>query len=176
MSARAARRSRNVVRVMGSGPVIFGYDGSDLAEHAVREAGALFANKRALIVSVWEAGRAFEVASSPLRAFETPAAPLEEHTAFEVDQANYDDANQLAERGADIARAAGFEADAVAVADNKTVADTLVRLAKECDGQAIVVGAHSGGRIKAFFVGSTTRHVTEHAPCPVLVVHDNQLG
>ena len=161
---------------MGSGPVIFGYDGSDLAEHAVREAGSLFGNKRALIVSVWEAGRAFETASSPVRAFETPAAPLEESTAFEVDQANYDDANQLAERGADIARQVGFEADAVAVADNKTVADTLVRLAKEFDGQAIVVGAHSGGRIKDFFLGSTTRHITERAPCPVLVVHGNQLG
>jgi nucleotide-binding universal stress UspA family protein len=161
---------------MGSGPVIFGYDGSDLAEHAVRQAGALFADKRALIVAVWEAGRAFEVASSPLRAFETPAAPLEEHTAFEVDQANYDHANQLAERGADLAREVGFEADAVAVADNKSVADTLVRFAAEFDGQAIVVGAHSAGRIKSFFLGSTTRHVTENAPCPVLVVHDHDAG
>jgi nucleotide-binding universal stress UspA family protein len=161
---------------MGSGPVIFGYDASDLAEHAVREAGALFADKRALIVSVWEAGRAFETAASPVRAFETPAAPLEESTAFEVDQANYDDANLLAERGADIAREVGFEADAVAVADNKTVADTLVRLAKEFDGQAIVVGAHSRGRIRKALLGSTSRHVIENAPCPVLVVHGNQLG
>jgi nucleotide-binding universal stress UspA family protein len=161
---------------MGSGPVIFGYDGSDLAEQAVREAGSLFANKHALIVSVWEAGRAFEVASSPLRAFETPAAPLEEDTAFEVDQANYDDANQLAERGADIAREVGFEADAVAVADNKTVADTLVRLAKECDAQAVVVGSNRQGRVKSMFLGSTTRHVTENAPCPVLVVRGSKIS
>ena len=161
---------------MGAGPVIFGYDASDLAEHAVREAGVLFADKRALIVSVWEAGRAFETAASPVRAFETPAAPLEEATAFEVDQANYDDANQLAERGADIAREVGFEADAVAVADNKTVADTLVRLAEELDGQAIVVGAHSRGRIRKALLGSTSRHVIENAPCPVLVVHGSQLG
>jgi len=160
---------------MGSGPVIFGYDGSDLSEHAVREAGSLFGDKRALIVSVWEAGRAFEVASSPLRAFETPAAPLEERTAFEVDQANYDEADQLAQRGAGIAREVGFEADAVAVADNKTVADTLVRMAKECDARAVVVGAHSRGRVKSALLGSTSRHVTENAPCPVLVVHGNQL-
>jgi nucleotide-binding universal stress UspA family protein len=64
----------------------------------------------------------------------------------------------------------------VAVADNKTVADTLVRFATEFDGQAIVLGAHSGGRVKAFFLGSTTRHVTEKAPCPVLVVRGNQVG
>ena len=161
---------------MGSGPIICGYDGSDLAEHVVREAGSLFGHKRALIVSVWEAGRAFETASSPVRAFETPAAPLEERTAFEVDQANYDDANQLAERGADIARSAGLEAEALAVADNKTVADTLVRLAKECDAQAIVVGSNTQGRVKSMFLGSTTRHVTEHAPCPVLVVRGDKVG
>jgi nucleotide-binding universal stress UspA family protein len=161
---------------MRSGPVIFGYDGSDLAEHAVRQAGALFANKRALIISVWEAGRAFEVASSPLRAFESPAAPLDETSAFEVDQALYDDANQLAQRGAALAREVGFEADAVAVADNKTVADTLVRLATEFDGQAIVVGAHSRRGLRSMFLGSTTRHVTEKAPCPVLVVRPDESG
>ncbi len=174
MPARGRPRPRNVARVMGSGPVIFGYDGSDLAEHAVREAGSLFANKQALIVSVWEAGRAFEVASSPLRAFETPVAPLDEHTAFEVDQAMYDDANQLAGRGAAVAREGGFEADALAGADNKTVAETLVRLATECDAQAVVVGAHSKGPVKRAFLGSTSRHVTENAPCPVLVVHFSQ--
>jgi nucleotide-binding universal stress UspA family protein len=161
---------------MGSGPVIIGYDGSDLAERAVREAGALFANRRALVVSVWEAGRAFEVASSPLRAFETPAAPLNEHTAFEVDQAQYNDANLLAQRGAALAREAGFEADAVAVADDKTVADTLIRLAAEQNGQAIVVGAHTRGRIGSFFLGSTSRTVTERAGCPVLVVHADRPG
>lgn len=161
---------------MRSGPVIFGFDGSDLAEYAVRAAGSLFTDKRALIVSVWEAGRAFQVASSPDRAFEAPAAPLDEHEAFEVDQARYDEANQLAQRGADLAREVGFDAEAVAVADAKTVADTLIRFAEKFDGQAIVIGAHGGGAIRSLVLGGTTRHVTERAPCPVLVVHSNQIG
>jgi nucleotide-binding universal stress UspA family protein len=161
---------------MRSGPVIYAFDGSEAAEHALREGAAVFANRHALVVSIWEAGTAFQVAALPVRAFEAPAAPLDSSDAFQVDQAMQDAALQTAERGATLARQAGLEADVMAVADQKDVADTLVRLARELDGQAVVVGAHNHGPIGRRLLGSTSRSVVERAGCPVLVVRVDAKG
>lgn len=45
---------------MSSGPVIIGFDGTPASERVMHEAAALFAPRRALVVVVWEAGRAFD--------------------------------------------------------------------------------------------------------------------
>jgi nucleotide-binding universal stress UspA family protein len=155
---------------MRSGPVIYAFDGSEAAEHALREGAAVFATRHALVVSVWEAGTGFQVAALPVRALETPAVPLDSSDAFQVDEAMHDAARQTAERGAMLARQAGLSAEAMAVADRATVVDTLVRLAREHDGQAVVVGAHSRGAIGRRLLGSTSRDLVERAPCPVLIV------
>ncbi|WP_203924026.1 universal stress protein [Rugosimonospora africana] len=160
----------SVDSVMRSGPVIYAFDGSPAAEHALREGAAVFATRHALVVSVWEAGIGFQVSALPVRAFEAPAAPLDSGDAFQVDEDMHDAARRTAERGAQLARQAGLAADAMAAADQETVADTLVRLARELDGQAIVLGSHSRGPISSRFLGSTSRDVLEHATCPVLVV------
>jgi nucleotide-binding universal stress UspA family protein len=161
---------------MRSGPVIYAFDGSEASEHALREGAAVFATRHALVVSVWEAGKGFEVAALPVRALEAPAAPLDSNDAFQVDEATNDAARQTAERGAMLARQAGLAAEAMAVADQATVADTLVRLARELDGQAVVVGAHSHGAIGRRLLGSTSRSVVERASCPVLVVRTDSKG
>ncbi|GAA5184805.1 universal stress protein [Rugosimonospora acidiphila] len=158
---------------MRSGPVIYAFDGSPAAEHALREGAAIFAKRHALVVSVWEAGIGFQVSALPVRAFEAPAAPLDSGDAFQVDEAMHDAARRTAERGAQLARQAGLEADAMAVTDRKTVADTLIRLVRELDGQAVVVGAHSRGAISSRLLGSTSRDVLQKASCPVLVVRDD---
>jgi len=56
------------------------------------------------------------------------------------------------------------------VADEIGVADTLVRLATERKAAAMVVGAHRHAKIAELLLGTTTRAVLQHAPCPVLVV------
>ena len=61
---------------------------------------------------------------------------MDVRTAFEAETAAYQTAQRLAKQGAALARQAGLEADGLAVADDVTVADTLVRLARELDGQA----------------------------------------
>ena len=48
-----------------SGPVLIGYDGSPSADHALREAAALFGRRQALVVVVWEAGAAYETLDVP---------------------------------------------------------------------------------------------------------------
>jgi nucleotide-binding universal stress UspA family protein len=156
---------------MGTGPVIIGFDGSPTAERAVHESGALLAPRPALVVVVWEAGKAFELATLPIGALETPAT-LDVRTAIEVDRARYESAQRTAERGAALAREAGFDAEGLAVADDITVADTLLRLAQDNDAAALVVGAHRHGALAEILLGSTSREVVRRALVPVVVVRD----
>jgi nucleotide-binding universal stress UspA family protein len=149
-----------------SGPILIGYDGSPAADHALREAAALLGPRPALVVVVWEAGSAYATLEGP----EIPAAPIDLRTAALADEAMYEGARLMADRGARLAAELGFEAESLTVADDVTVGKTLVRLARERDAQAMVVGAHAHSRLEKLFIGSTSRHVVEHAPCPVLVV------
>jgi nucleotide-binding universal stress UspA family protein len=149
------------------GPVVVGYDGSPASECALREGGALLAPRPALVVVVWEAGAAFELMESSLGLL---PAPLDVRTALELDRAIYDGARRLAEHGAALARRLGLAADGLAVADDVTVAETLVRLARECDAQALVVGAHGHGALREVALGSTAYGVVHGATCPVIVV------
>jgi hypothetical protein len=71
---------------MSSGPVIIGFDGTPVAERAVHEAAGLLAPRRALVVVVWEAGRAFDLAAIPASVLDSPVAPLDLRTAYEVDR------------------------------------------------------------------------------------------
>jgi len=153
---------------MPSGPVIIGYDGTPVAERAVRECATLLAQRKVLVVVVWEVGRAFELALRPVMALEP--APVDVGVATEVDRASDEAAQRMARQGAELATAAGLEAEALAVADRSTVADTLVRVAKEHDAAALVVGNHGHGAISELLLGSTSRGVLSRAHCPVVVV------
>jgi nucleotide-binding universal stress UspA family protein len=155
---------------MRTGPVVIGYDGSPASEHAVREAGGLLGPRPGLVVVVWEAGAAFEMLELPTSTVGMPPVPIDIRAAVEVDHALYERAQRLAQQGAALAREAGFEAEGLAVADEVTVADTLVRLAHERDAQAVVVGARGHGRLSEVLLGSTSRRVVRQAPCPVVVV------
>jgi nucleotide-binding universal stress UspA family protein len=148
------------------GPILIGYDGSPGADNALREAAALFGPRQALVVVVWEAGAAYATLEVPA----IPAGAIDLRTAALTDQAMYEGARQMADRGARLAAELGFEAESLTVADDVTVAKTLVRLARERDAQAMVVGSQGHSRLEQLFLGSTSRHVLQHAPCPVLVV------
>jgi nucleotide-binding universal stress UspA family protein len=154
------------------GPILIAYDGSAASEHGLREAAALLAPRRALVVVVWEAGAGFEMMELPTAGYGISAVPLDIRAAAETDQTLYERAQRLAQQGAELARERGLEADALVVADELTVAATLVRLAEERDAQAIVIGAHGHGRLSGALLGSTSQSVIRHAPCPVVVVRE----
>jgi nucleotide-binding universal stress UspA family protein len=153
------------------GPIVIGFDGTSASEHGLREAAALLAPRRALVVVVWEAGAAFEMMELP-NTVGIPPAPIDIRTATELDRALYERAQRLAQHGAELAKETGLEAEGLAVADDVTVADTLVRLARERDAQALVVGAHGHGRLSEVLLGSTSNEVVRRAECPVLVVRE----
>lgn len=159
---------------MSTGPIIIGFDGSPASQRAVREAATLFAPRQALVVVVWEAGRAFDLTTLPSRALDVPVGSINFRTAVELDQTMHEDAQQLARCGAQLATNGGLAAECLVVADDVTVADTLVRLAKERDAAVVAVGTHGHGRVAELLVGSTARGVIRRAPCPTLVVRGGQ--
>jgi nucleotide-binding universal stress UspA family protein len=155
---------------MHEGPVLIAFDGSPAALRALEEAAELLAPRPGLVVVVWEAGTAYDFATLPSAGLELPPAQLDLRAAAELDQALYSDAEQLARHGAAIARSLGMPAEAMAVADELTVADTIVRVARDVDAAAVVVGRHDHGTLHNVLMGSTARGVLKHAACPVLVV------
>jgi nucleotide-binding universal stress UspA family protein len=154
---------------MGSGPVVIGYDGSDAAERALLDAAALLAPRPALVVVVWEPGAAFEALELPAASIGISPVPLDIRTALDTDAAQYRQAQEAAQRGAALAREGGLEAEGLVVADEVTIAETLVRVARERDAQALVVGPHGHGPMSEMLLGSTSRAVIRRASCPVLV-------
>lgn len=150
-----------------TGPIIVGYDGSPKSRHALEQAAALLAPAPALIVVVWEPGGAFEAIEPGIE-----AAPVDIGAALEVDKAMSDRARAAAEEGARLAGELGFDAEGVAVADQLSVADTLLRLAEERQAAAIVVGTHGHKPVRDLLLGSTSRKLVGQAACPVVVVRE----
>jgi nucleotide-binding universal stress UspA family protein len=153
-----------------TGPVVIGYDGSPIADRALAEAVGLLAPRAALVVVVWEAGRAFE-AAWPVG--EVPVPMMDVRTALELEQEAYESAERTARQGAGLARSMGLPADSLVVADDVSIADTLVRVAEERDAAAVVVGAHRHGAVSEVLLGSTARDVVRHAPCPAVVIRED---
>jgi nucleotide-binding universal stress UspA family protein len=154
-----------------AGPTLIAFNGSPAAERAVRAAARLLAVRRALILVVWKAGLGFELLEIPSVAG-LPPAPIDIRTALEIDHSQYESAQRLASKGAGIARDEGLEAEALVVAEDSEipVSDTVVRIARERACSAVVVGESAHGRFGEVVLGSTSRDVIRHAPCPVLVV------
>jgi nucleotide-binding universal stress UspA family protein len=162
--------------VEGAAPILIAYDGSPSADHAVREAGRLLPGRRAQVIVVYKQGIGFELLELPAATIGLPPAPIDVRTALELDAELAERSQKLAQQGAEVARAAGFVAEALAVADDADtpVAQTIVTLAGERSADAIVVGAHGHGRLSEVVLGSTSRDVIRRAPCPVIVARSAQ--
>ena len=153
-------------------PVLIAYDGSDTAGRAVREAAKLFGTRQVLVVTVWEPALAYE-AEIPMGDLDMPAVPVDIEGARELDEELHQRAVRTAQAGAELAQSVGLEAKGLAVADEVHVADTIVGLAQKRGVAAIVVGSRGLKGLRARLEGSTSNAVLRHAPCPVVVVHDD---
>jgi nucleotide-binding universal stress UspA family protein len=175
-TTRSSSRSRRIRGYVGTmttaAPVIFGFDGSAAAERAVRDAAPLLGHQPALVVTVWEAGRRFEATTLPVTGLDLlPPTVLDLRGAVDADTDVYEAAERTARHGAHLARDAGFtEATGLAVADELTVADTLIRVARERGSPGIVVGAHGHRKLSELLLGSTSDSLVHKADRPVVVV------
>ena len=143
----------------GAGPVVFAYDGSDLAEAAIAEAGRqLRAGRDALVLTIWEP---FNVGFLPVGDVEFNAA--------QVDQVRKA-AEQTAEHGAALAGAAGFQAQSMA-AEAAPTWRGIVDAADQHDASLIVLGSHGRSGLAGAVVGSVASAVAAHSRRSVLIVH-----
>jgi nucleotide-binding universal stress UspA family protein len=162
--------------VEGAAPILIAYDGSPSSDHAIREAGGLLAGRRALVVVVYKQGIGFELMELPNITGGLPPPQLDVRAAIEVDEDLAERSQVLAQQGAEVARDAGFEPEALAVADevDMPVAETIVNVAADRGAAAIVIGAHGHSRLSEVVLGSTSRDVIRRAPCPVVVARPAQ--
>jgi nucleotide-binding universal stress UspA family protein len=138
-------------------PILICYDGSDEAEHAIAVAASLFRDREAVVVDVGP----LDMVAESFAAAGSGAADL--------DRVAYEGALARAEKGAELARAAGFRAGARAEVNAPTWLG-ITETADDVDAAAIVVGSRSLNRIRRAFEGSVSNDVVEHARRPVLVV------
>lgn len=153
-------------------PVLIAYDGSDTARRAVREAAGMFGSRQVLVVTVWEPALAYE-SSMPTAGLEMPPVPVDVEGAREVEEELHQRARSIAQEGAELAQSVGLQAKGLAVADEVHVADTIIEVARKRGAAAIVVGSRGLKGLRARLEGSTSKAVVKHAPCPVVVVHDD---
>jgi nucleotide-binding universal stress UspA family protein/MFS family permease len=141
------------------GPVLFAYDGSELAALAIDGAGTQLAGGRdALVVCVWQPAY---VGFSPVDKHHFDAAD-----AIEVHRA----AEETAAYGASLAENAGFRAQSMAVEAEPTWKG-IVQTANDSNASVIVIGSHRHSGLVGHLVGSVAAAVITHAGSPVLVVH-----
>jgi nucleotide-binding universal stress UspA family protein len=154
-----------------TGPVLIAFNGSPAAEHALAAVARLLAERRALVLVVWKSGLGFDLLELPT-VTGLPPAPIDVRTALEIDESQYESAQRLARQGAEIARDAGLQAEALVVAEAPeiSISETIVRVADERRSSAVVVGEQAHGRLGELFLGRVSRDVIRYAPCPVVVV------
>lgn len=141
------------------GPIIFAYDGSELAKLAIEEAGRQLAPGRdALVLTVWQP---FDVGFVPTAALRINAAEISQ-----VREA----AEQTAAEGASLAKAAGFNARGLEV-EVSSAWKGIVQAADEHDASLIVLGSHGRSGLAGILLASVTEAVAAHSQRSVLIVH-----
>jgi nucleotide-binding universal stress UspA family protein len=146
-------------QVRAAGPVLFAYDGSELAALAIAEAGELLRTERdALVVCVWQP---YDVGFMPVE-----GERFDAKQTTEVKRA----AQRAAAHGAELAEAAGFRASTLEIESAPTWKG-IVDVADEHDASVIVLGSHGRSGIVGRFVGSVAAAVSAHSSRTVLITH-----
>ena len=145
------------------GPLILCYDGSIDARHAIRRAGALFAGRRALVVTVWE-----PTTLPGSLGFAGENAGM--YDLVELNRGAADAGGRLADEGVSIAQEAGLLAEPVAVQATGPVSKTIVEIADRNDAATIVMGSRGLTGLRAMLLGSVSSAVVHHADRPTLIV------
>jgi nucleotide-binding universal stress UspA family protein len=141
-----------------SEPVVFAYDGSELAQLAIEQAGDLLAPGRtAIVLCVWQPA---DVGFVPVddRHFDA-------QNATEVKEA----AQQTAAHGASLAEKAGFQSQSIAVEAAPTWKG-IIKTAEEHKASLIVLGSHRRTGLAGHLLGSVAAAVVTHSATSVLVV------
>jgi nucleotide-binding universal stress UspA family protein len=139
--------------------VLFAYDGSELAQLGIEEAGRQLAPGRdALVVCVWQPA---DVGFEP-----TGGQHFDATVAAEVKLA----AEETAAHGASLAQQAGFHAQSIAVEAAPTWKG-IVGAAQDHNASLIVLGSHGRSGLIGHLLGSVAGTVAARCATSVLIVH-----
>jgi nucleotide-binding universal stress UspA family protein len=143
----------------GHGPVLFAYDGSDLAKAAIDEAGRQLGRGRdALVLTIWKPVDVGFVPSRKLR--------INVSCSDDVRVA----AEETAAQGAVLADKAGFQAKSEAT-QAAPAWKGIVDAADRHDASLIVLGSHGRSGLADILVGSVAGAVASHSRRSILITH-----
>ena len=132
-------------------------------EHAIERAGALFAGRHALVVTVWQ-----PTAVPDSLGFAGETAGMVDFV--EVERAAAEHGGRLADEGVRIAQEAGLDAEPVAVQAAGPVWKTIVEIADRHDAATIVMGSRGLTGLRSMLLGSVSSAVVHHADRPTLII------
>src|SRR5215467_12488763 len=134
---------------MDSRPLLVCYDGSDGAKAALAAAAAVFAPRSAVVACYW-----------------MPFAASTRRFGLDIRELvqNADDVNQ---RGAELARAAGLDAEGQAIEIDGPIDEAILSHAEDIDAPAIVLGSRSRSTLRSLLLGSVANEVAQRSPRPV---------
>jgi nucleotide-binding universal stress UspA family protein len=137
-------------------PILICYDGSDDARRAIVVAGSLLERRSAVVLDIG----LMEMVAGDYIAIDPDAMKVD----YLVDQG----ALARATAGAELAREAGFRAEARSEVDSSTWTG-VVEVADEIDAAVIVIGSRGLSGLKETVEGSLSHQVAENAGRPVLI-------
>jgi nucleotide-binding universal stress UspA family protein len=149
-------------------PILLCFDGSSDAENAIRGAGDLLGPRPAVVITVSEPLRLWEP-SDPATIIEAPIGKLLSK-ALQLEEIIDEVAQEQVNRGVELARAAGFDAQGRVTRGKPW--RTICEVANQIDAEAIVLGARGLSRVESALLGSVSATVSSHARRPVLIIHE----
>ena len=154
---------------MSTGPVLFAYDGSAHAKEAIRRGGAVLRPGPAIVAVAWTTF----AGAAPSALLALPGNMVDD-AVDDLDAASRETAEELAQEGAELAAAAGFQVEPRAVRSSGPFFAAIIHCADEIDASAIVLGSRGRSRLAATVLGSVSTGVLHHTQRPVLVVRDEE--
>ena len=150
--------------------LIMGYDGSPEAGSAIEAGGLLFPGAYALITYLWVPPFASDKVRRRLRA---RARDLDDLVAM-IEQEGEREAQRVVSMGVTLARAAGWEAEALVKRTWGGEGWRIAQTAEEVDADLVVVGSRGLGGTQAV-LGSVSDLVVHYSARPMIVVPDPML-
>ncbi|TML06793.1 MAG: universal stress protein [Actinobacteria bacterium] len=145
--------------------ILIAYDGSKHGQRAIAVAAERLAGP-ALVVHVLSAAP-----RAPLATDAMTGAMLDEDAYAARERELRRRAENIAEEGARLARAAGLDAEALVVEESgHRIWRAIVDVAEERDATMIVLGHRGGSALRTSLPGSVSRAVVAHCDRPIVVV------
>ncbi len=145
-------------------PSLLCYDGSEPAKHAIERAAGLLRGRGAVVLSVWQP-------TAGLGSFAWSGATEDMLSYVELDRLAAELGGRIVDEGVRVARAAGMQAEPLAVKATGPVWKTILEIADRHDASTIVIGSRGLTGLRSMLMGSVSTAVVHHADRPTLVIH-----